>query len=180
MNPGRRRWYHCSQVYREQWTAERRAPIVRSDSEPETPRLCVSATLAQALAAVWWSSDVHVYWTAERRTVPPSGVFDQVLTGERWVVPPVELTHIGRINYRWIEEVQDGLSPLGHRYEYAADWCSRFFRLHRFALLVEELYPHLTSKWVKRYAANSIGLFAGKLPPGHRLSDLARSVTLTA
>ena len=62
----KRLWHHVTDVYRgEILVAERRPPVLRTESEPLTPCVCV----------------------------PPrrSWVWDVGITGERWLVPPVAL-----------------------------------------------------------------------------------------
>jgi len=159
----RRHWYHCTQHRQDAtWQAERRPPITRAKSEPLTPRLCVSDSVARALAACWWTRDVAVYVTEERRTVPPSGVFDAVLTGERWVIPPVRLSLVGVIPFWAIDEAQDGLEPwlTDVRYE---DWNRRATKLRKMAIVVREHLPQAHESWVERFAEKCARLFQDKV-----------------
>jgi len=128
----RRHWYHCTDRRGEQaWTAERRPPISRGYGEPDTPRLCVAPTLAQALAAAWWSGvrPVNVYLTEPRRTVPPSLV--------------------ATIPAHAIEAAQEGLEPLA-----GGQMWSRFGQ--RFVNMVEVVQVHVPAaheRWLVEFAA---------------------------
>jgi hypothetical protein len=146
-----RHWYHCTDRRTEQaWTAVRRAPITKASSEPSTPRLCVSPTVAQALAAAWWSGErpVRVYITEKRRTVPPTGVWDAVMTGERWIIPPVRLTLLATIPATAIEAAQVGLAPTitGQRWSHFGQ---------RFVNMVEVVRTHVPEaheRWLESFA----------------------------
>lgn len=91
----RRHWYHCTPHDKgPAFTADRRPPDLRADKEPLTPRLCVCDTPAACMAAVLFPEGrpVFVYRTeAPRNAVAPVGVWDRVITGERWLVPPVRM-----------------------------------------------------------------------------------------
>jgi hypothetical protein len=92
-----RRWWHVTNDWHgAEWVARRIRPTGAPLGEPKTPRLCVSSWLAGALAARWTfeGRDIHCYLTEQRRTVPARGVWDAVITGERWVIPPAKLTHV--------------------------------------------------------------------------------------
>lgn len=159
----RRHWYHCTQDRAcPTWTATRRPPITRSASEPMTPRLCVSDSAARALDACWWTRDVSVYVTEERRTVPPSGVFDAVFTGERWIIPPVRLNLVGVIPFHAIDEAQDGLEPWSTDIEYEG-WNRRSIKLRKMSLVVREHLPHVHERWVEKFAESCARLFQRKV-----------------
>lgn len=94
MKKRRRHFYHCTgQARGMAWTAAKITPPFKGESEPDTPRLCVSRTIAGCFAARLFSeSDVYVYKTAKKRSgVKPVGVPDALLTGERWIIPPAAL-----------------------------------------------------------------------------------------
>lgn len=148
----RRHWYHCTTDRAvTTWTAVRLAPITKASSEPSTPRLCVAPTVAQALSAAWWRSGkpVSVYITEQRRTVPPSGVWDACMTGERWIIPPVQLTLLTVIPAAAIEAAQVGLAPTitGQRWSHFGQ---------RFVNMVEVVRTHAPEaheQWLVRFAA---------------------------
>lgn len=125
---------------------------MRADKEPPTPRLCVAPTVAQALVAVWHEGPVSVYVTEARRTVPPSGVFDQCLTGERWIIPPVQLSRIGIIPADAVAEAQRGLAPTSNGY---LNWARIGQRFVRMAGLVREHLPEARERWVEQFAERS-------------------------
>lgn len=159
----RRSWYHCSQLHREQsWTAERRAPQIRASSEPDTPRLCVAGSVAQALAAVWWTRDVSVYVTEPRRTVPPAGVFDACMTGERWIVPPVRLHLLCVIPFAAIDQAQAGLEPWEGR-DGDERWHKRTLKFRNMCEIVRVHVPSAQERWVERFAEKCVRLFASRL-----------------
>lgn len=91
----RRHWYHCTSHYLgESFTAERRAPKLKTSDEPSTPRLCVAPTIAGCFAAVLFTDGEPVYCyrtETPRRAVAPCGVWDRWVTGERWLIPPVTM-----------------------------------------------------------------------------------------
>jgi hypothetical protein len=85
-------WLHCSdEDHGPTFTARRHVPKWASGPEPETPRLCVSDTVAGCFAARMFAMGrpVYVYRTARPvRANPPVKVWDAKLTGEMWIVPP--------------------------------------------------------------------------------------------
>lgn len=90
----RRFWFHCSAVsHGKEWEAVRRCPRV-PDAEPKTPRLCVAESIAQCFAATVFchGGPVYVYVNERpRRAVTPRGVWDAIITHERWLIPPVRM-----------------------------------------------------------------------------------------
>lgn len=184
MKPRRRAWLHCSgKDHGDNFRAVRRPPIIRGRHEPDTPRLCVAPTLAQALAAVWWVNPVHVYQTEPRAALPPLNVHDAVLTGERWVVPPVVCTRVLIIPYPDIAEAQHGLTPQESWTGYEA-WLAQSIRFYRFNHLVAARAPAFHRRHLLDWAAGCVRLFLAKVDRGSseatRLSDLACAVTLRA
>lgn len=152
----RRHWYHVTDRRADaEWEAERRPPHCRGREEPETPRLCVSDAVARALAAVWHvgPGPVAVYVSEQRRTVPPSGVWDTWATGERWIIPPVRLYRVAVIPRAAIEAAQDGNAPS------MVDGMSALKRariLQNMAAVVAEHAPSCREAWVERYAAKVV------------------------
>jgi hypothetical protein len=91
----KRYWWHCTSTYHgEVFRAARRIPAHASDAEPAVPRLCVSPSIAECFAAVLFKQDKAVYCyrtESPRRAVMPRNVWDQAITRERWLIPPVKL-----------------------------------------------------------------------------------------
>lgn len=91
----KRYWWHCTSEYHgERWTAVRRCPRHRSQSEPDTPRLCVSPTVAECFAAVLFKKckPVYCYQTEKKCSgITPRNVWDSVVTREAWLIPPVSM-----------------------------------------------------------------------------------------
>jgi hypothetical protein len=98
----RRHWYHCSSTnHGPTWVAGRRSPSAPSEKEPAVPRLCVCPTIPACFAARLFDRDldVYVYRTEKpQRSVTPKDVWDQVITGERWLVPPVSMVRVDVID----------------------------------------------------------------------------------
>lgn len=159
MGGARRSWYHVSRRSEAEWVADRRPPLIRAPSEPATPRVCVAPTVAQALAAVWHLRPASVYVTEPRRTLPPSGVFDQALTGERWVVPPVRLHLLGVIPLEALRWAQGGLEPVDGQ-DYRAGWVRRAERMRRMVEVVEAYLPAAHEAWVGVFAERVRAHFA--------------------
>jgi hypothetical protein len=122
----------------------------------------VSNTVARALAACWWTRDVGVYVTDMRRTVPPSGVGDEVLTGERWIIPPVRLSLVGVIPIAAIAAAQVGLEPW-ETDDRDTVWWRRSERLRRMVDVVREHLPQAHEAWVGKFADNCVQLFENRI-----------------
>lgn len=58
--------------------------------------------------------DAYVYQTEPRRSIKPVDVFDSLLTGERWIIPPVGLSLESIIPGPVVEQAN------GELYEYVA------------------------------------------------------------
>lgn len=91
--------YHCTTAdFGPRWTAARVCPRFVGPREPRTPRLCVAPSVPGCFAARLFDQNqpVWVYRTVRpHRGNGPVGVWDAPLTGERWLVPPVELDRVG-------------------------------------------------------------------------------------
>jgi len=78
-----------------------RRPVRALPEEPDTPRICVSPSIAGCLVAGvsdpsdW--SEFFVYST-EADAIPAEGVFDSVVTEEHWILEPTVFYRIGRID----------------------------------------------------------------------------------
>jgi hypothetical protein len=106
-------WFHCSNDDNgERWSLRPRrpSPLRYGVAEPLTPRLCVAPTIASCFAATLFDMDkpVYVYRTATtRRGVKPVKVWDQPITGERWIVDRVEMVRIETISAALADQVND-------------------------------------------------------------------------
>ena len=80
-------------------------PKYTAESEPPTPRLCVCECPARCMAAVVARIGFVYRTETPRRTVAPVGVYDKIITGERWVVPPVRMVLVGRISAEACAEI---------------------------------------------------------------------------
>lgn len=97
----KRHWWHCTSDYHgESFVAIRRQPKHKSEREPTTPRLCVSPTIAECFSAVLFADGKPVYCyrtESPRKAVAPKDVWDQVITRERWLIPPVAMVLVKTI-----------------------------------------------------------------------------------
>ena len=133
-------WYHCSGTdHGERMVAARRPPILRTEKEPLTPRVCVAPTIAACFAAVLFRTHrpVYVYRTeSPRRAVMPVGVWDQFLTRERWLVPPVTLVRDRIIQPDQVAACQ---SLIGEFHKYTGTNSDIVLRFAQFAIAVDVL-----------------------------------------
>jgi hypothetical protein len=104
-----RKWYHVSRRnHGTHFLTERRGPVIKADNEPDTPRLCVASTVAACMSAMLFDKEAYVYRTVKpRRPVTPRNVWDQVITGERWLipVPSIELELVEVISKTLLDEI---------------------------------------------------------------------------
>lgn len=107
------RWYHLTRHWKDKRLVVSPRTPTRVPSEPQTPRICVCPTVAQcivALGAYYDCGKVRVY-TCEADAVPAHGVFDADITGEHWILAPVEFTYAGKLNLEALPYFKlDGLS----------------------------------------------------------------------
>ncbi len=91
----RQHWFHCTSTNKgPSFVADLRAPLHMSVKEPATPRLCVAPTISECFAAVLFDArkPVYCYRTeTPRRAVAPRDVWDEAVTRERWLIPPVKM-----------------------------------------------------------------------------------------
>lgn len=106
----KRNFWHCSDVYHgETFVAERRAPKIKADKEPSTPRLCVCPALHGCFAARLFRYDVPVYAYRTAKptgSVAPKDTWDSVITRERWLIPPVTLVLVRTIDAAVCNRIQ--------------------------------------------------------------------------
>jgi hypothetical protein len=97
-----RYWYHVSStlvkplVILRPWTNE--DGFNRTDSEPNTPRICVAPTIEQCLVAIPYRSvgDYTIYRTkAPKRAARPRKVYDASVTQEGWLQETTAFIKIG-------------------------------------------------------------------------------------
>jgi hypothetical protein len=102
----KKNWYHITDVHRgPEFTASRRPPILRTESEPLTPRICVCPDLPGCFSAVLFHpKPVYVYRYCGG-TNPPLGVWDHQITGERWVVVPSRLVFETEVDWRVVRDI---------------------------------------------------------------------------
>lgn len=95
MASNKRTWFHCSASYLgDSFAVLRRTPRHMATGEPPTPRLCVAPSIACCFASVLFRTGSPVYSYRTRkpsRGIAPRGVWDAVITGERWLIPPTTL-----------------------------------------------------------------------------------------
>ncbi len=147
----RRHWYHCSAVdLGAAFVARRRPPVLRTPGEPLTPRLCVCDTVAACFAAVLFPDrrPVFVYRTqTPRRAVRPVGVWDQVITGERWLIPPVRMVRVAVIPRTAVANATAAI----RLYHEATRKCSTAqLRVAQYAVATAALGPEYTSPRERR------------------------------
>lgn len=151
MKDRKRYWYHCSEIFHgEEWIATRKHRLrIKSDKEPDTPRLCVCSTVAACFAARMFLNEVYIYRTKfPRRGISPRGVWDKEITGERWLIPPVELILIDTIS----KEVVDKCFVASKLYYETTKKKSNVrLRIAQYARCIEVLGNRYTSKREMRY-----------------------------
>lgn len=87
--------------------------------EPSTPRLCVCSTVAPCFVARLFARPtttkvntrdrfpVHIYRTKEKRNgIRPKQVWDEVLTDERWLIPPTTMIKVGEVPPDIVYQIQ--------------------------------------------------------------------------
>lgn len=96
-----RTWYHIS---RKDFGPEvkflPRTPITACQGEPDTPRICVSPSLAGCLVAgvIGFICDKHIYiYATHAHAVPAYEVFDADVTEEHWILKPAIFKKVGQL-----------------------------------------------------------------------------------
>lgn len=148
----RRHWYHCSsRNHGPEFTAIRRPPLHASCKEPPVPRLCVCRSIAGCFAAAIFDDEqpVYVYKTERpRRAVRPRGVWDQIVTQEMWLVPPVRMVLVAIINGLTVRLAQGDVRNYHQRTGLRSDL---WVRIAQFSIAVEVLRaPHVDVDWAAR------------------------------
>lgn len=139
----RRQWYHCTnECYGPTMYVARKLPRYPAVDEPPVPRLCVSPCVAGCLAARLLNPNVHVYLSEPRRGIQPYGVWDKCVTGERWLIPPTELVHVGQLTLPRVLRPLVLRAKQGHR-------CTLRIRVATFIAL-ERCLPEWSNSWSRR------------------------------
>lgn len=144
----RRKWYHVSSVdHGPTMSACRRGPVLRCASEPATPRVCVCPELAGCLSAVLLQPGRAYVYAVERRAVAPKGVWDAAITGERWLVPPVELVLVRVLEPYFVRDAQ-AAALLRAQAKRASTWRTRVAQFVVAARMTGER-PGLAARWAR-------------------------------
>jgi len=115
-----RTWYHISTTdFGPEVKFLPREPTSSCQGEPDTPRICVSPSLAGCLVAgvVGFSFPNTIYvYTTHAPAVPATGVFDAEVTEEHWILQPAIFKKVGQldvqnINGEAIHEMQKVALP---------------------------------------------------------------------
>ncbi len=105
----RRTLYHCSEVHHgETWTPRPRLPRIVDDKEPPVPRVCVAPSVPACFASRLFLRQVYVYKTYAGG-VRPRGVWDAMVTRERWIVHPVEFRLVRTIPVDVVRKVTEAV-----------------------------------------------------------------------
>jgi hypothetical protein len=161
---GPRHWYHCTaDDHGPRFVADRRWPkdTNRDAREPLTPRLCVGPSVPACLAAVLFVAfrrPVFVYRTeAPRRANRPVGVWDEVVTRERWIVPPAPMVLVDVVDEDAVEAAQAAVWYYHHRSKQNSDLRVRVAQLALAVEAVGRYHPHLVTPGDRRHAAKCLG-----------------------
>lgn len=149
----RRLWYHVTpKDHGPLLTAVRRPPLLRTASEPMTPRVCVSSSIAGCLSAVLMPDGPAYIYAARRRAVRPVGVWDAAVTGERWLVPPVSLKLYRVIPANVIRDVYAATNLRLERRKKSPSWKVRIAQLV-IASRITDSDREIAELWYERYIA---------------------------
>lgn len=141
----RRILYHCTQFdHGPELVVQRRFPIIRATGEPKTPRLCVAPSVAQCLVSslMYRPGAVQVYATRQPMAgVTPLGVWDEVITWERWLLPGQRLVKVDTVDDATRAEVVT-IPTLYHEAGNLASFHSRVAHL----LIIDQEVPNLITQ----------------------------------
>ena len=103
--------YHCTDRHHgSELIVRRKSPIMPSEKEPDTPRLCACPSVAACIGARMFhdNHDVYVYRTAKKRKgITPRKVWDSLITSERWLIPPEKLNFVGPIRVEVLNDIYE-------------------------------------------------------------------------
>lgn len=150
--------YHCSLInHGPSLTVKRMVPF-RGEKEPATPRLCCSDCLAGCFAARLFCNSVYVY-KIDRKGIKPKDVWDAVITGERWLIPPSVLTFDKIIDRSVVMEIQWYFREYHVKRKRNSTVKSRVYQYLRacevlgeetdFVRQLKIMYPENPLKWIK-------------------------------
>lgn len=101
--------YHVSAKRLDYLDVKRALPMCPSQNEPDVPRLCVCPSVPGCFAARVFTKrkDLYVYRTLKKtKGIKPYRVWDAVITGERWLIPPMRLERIATIDREDVARIQ--------------------------------------------------------------------------
>lgn len=123
-------WYHCSETYHgTEFVADRRVPSHYDPREPEVPRLCVCINVARCFAARLFSNQVYVYRTAKPRRANRAICWDQLVTRERWLVPPAPMVLVDTVPAEQVFMCTELTRQYHHATRKKSDICTRLCQL---------------------------------------------------
>lgn len=147
MSVRKRIWYHCSeQDHGSRLIVARRVPRVAASSEPSTPRLCVGPSIASCFAARLFVGKVYVYATETKRSaIRPTRVWDQLITGECWLIPPARLVKVQEIDQGMVAEIFAAVRLYHGCTRKRADFRTR---IAQFAIAISNLPHNQREAWL--------------------------------
>lgn len=160
----KRFFYHLSDVdHGPTLKTTKRPPKCRAESEPDVPRLCVAPHIPDCLAAKLMRLDrtVWIYRTDRPiKGVKPFKLWDEILTGERWMWHPASVVKIGSLTPDQIVRVQQPLHRF-HGHGWDAGYKVRIAGLKLAWDALRALHPN---KWRERFVDSLAEKFL-KMPP---------------
>lgn len=159
-----RHWFHCAEDYHgDTWNVPRKRPTLIGPEEPLTPRLCVARSVAACFAARLFAKDVHVYRTERvRRTVKPNGVYDAVITGERWLIPPVTMVKVATIPRHVSWEIGGYLHDWIELHNCAPTKLVRCLAYDRAIRILTRLDRTFAEPWEARFMDKAVAMFGAR------------------
>lgn len=158
--------FHCSMLdHGEDMTVRRLTPLQPDKKEPSVPRLCVAPTVVQCFAArLMHSHDVHVYATLRpTKGIQPKGVWDELVTDERWLIPNHRLHRVDTIPRRIADDISLDILRWHERTKKAADYRIRVAALWRACTAIPEhaskRISRLANVWCESLGIDPIAMF---------------------
>ena len=136
-------WFHATDEWKgESFVSSLCLPKVVSDKEPPVPRLCVGPSVASCFAARMFTINPIYVYACFCSAVKPKGVWDCVLTGERWVIHRQVLFHYCTIS----RDVNLKITYYDRVFHMSGAKCNHKRRAATYARAVEELDEHTTAR----------------------------------